>query len=864
MQTFSFIKRRQGARLNAFALQEIRKMNGMKILLLSTVLSLCFSIDVQRNGVYQQVEAPPSTDDDDESLMEKRDLHILQRAPFDREAVQTAASSRYPLARTSTANGVLCKRISCTMADMLNIYGVGENGPSQTVPTPTMPPPTIQPPTEADPNVPPPTSWVIKRPLLAGIVIRPPLDPPSSSPSSTPTDPPTDAPTDAPTSTPGPTEEPTASPSESLAPVAKTGEPTLETTVAPIESTTPVETDEPTLEPTVALTESSSPVETDKPTFAPTESPSPVNADDLAGSTTSIPTAEVPSPAPTVSSPTDFPTITITFEDEFLEETKDATQVPTVSPSLQSGDESLMPTGFDSSLSSLLPTGIEETSIPTQIPTGLEQIPTGLGTALPSFESPQPTLESEGVTRLEPSGPDTSLPSLESPFPTLESIPDTSLPSLESPPPTLESTNASTTHDDAQLLCSQEEECEYTIVINADTVDNRIIADLNFELEEVLSMNSVEVSIAATYGQDWFILLTSPAGEEFVLMEDTLAIEADDSELADFDLGNNPDDPSLRNVALYKFVENGGNEGFLSPYSPEGEYNAEAWAQGPFAAGEWNLFIEDRTYKDPGSIGTVTLRFCSVSGLCTDANEGMEADATTEIPSSFPSTFEIGPPVSLSGGTQAPVPATLSPVEPGNCTPVTIDFNNLSDGTPILSGSYLWNEYSDDFGLVLSTTGGYLGFPRTFNTNRAEEENAYLGSPNERCDPSGPGIGVGGEPGAPASNCEPLGNVLIIQDDNDTSQQISNERGGTLTFAFDSRVERVEEIGLLNISEEGATIKVAFIKKSGKKAPRYIDVAAQGENSHQVVSIDRDRVFNVDVNLVGPGAVSFISICVSL
>jgi orotate phosphoribosyltransferase len=73
----------------------------------------------------------------------------------------------------------------------------------------------------------------------------------------------------------------------------------------------------------------------------------------------------------------------------------------------------------------------------------------------------------------------------------------------------------------------------------------------------------------------------------------------------------------------------------------------------------------------------------------------------------------------------------------------------------------------------------------------------------------------------------------------------------------------VEEIGLLNISEEGATIKVAFIKKSGKKSPRYIDVAAQGENSHQVVSIDRDRVFNVDVNLVGPGAVSFISICVS-
>ncbi len=839
----------------------MRKMHGMKALLLSAVLSLCLSIDVKRNGVHQQIEAPADAltsnsqnDGDDESLMEERDLHILQRAPFDREAVETAASSVYALARTDTAEGVLCKRISCSTAEMLKVYGVGENGP-QTVPTPTMPPPTTPPPTPVNPDAPPPTSWVIKRLPLGGIQVRPPFGLPSSSPSSTPTDPPTDAPTGAPTS------------AESFTLVL-----TEESTVPPSESLTPVETNEPTLEPTVAPTESLSPVETDddstlEPTVAPTESTSPVvNADELSGSGTSVPTTKVSTPA------TDFPTAIITFEDEFREETNDGTQVPTVAPSLQSGDESLVPTVFDTSFSSLVPTGIDDTSIPSLIPTGPEDIPTGIDTALPSFESLQPTLESEGA-RLEPSSLDTSLPSFET-----QGGLDTSLPSLEWP------TIAPTTY--AEPLCSQEEECEYTIVVNADTVDSSIVVDLNFELEEILSMNSVEVSIATTYGEDWLILLTSPTGNQFVLMDDTVAIEADDSELADFDLGNSTEDPSLQNVALYKFVENGGEEGFRSPYSPEGEYNAEAWAQGPFVAGEWNLFIEDTFLGDPGSIGTVTLRYCSTSGMCVDANE-MEADASTEIPSSSPSStkeptldsmFEIGPPVSVSEGTQqfakqelaptpapVPVPPTLSPVEPGKaCTPVTIDFNNLSDGTTILSGSYLWNEYKDDFGLVLSATGGYLRFPRTFNTSRAEGDNAYLGSPNERCDPSGPGKGLGGGPGAPASNCESLGNVLIIQDDIDTSRQVSSENGGVITFAFDSRVERVNEIGLLNISEEGATIKVDFIKKSGKKAPRYIDVASKGENAHQIVSINRDRVFNIDVNLLGPGAVSFIRMCVSV
>lgn len=189
----------------------------------------------------------------------------------------------------------------------------------------------------------------------------------------------------------------------------------------------------------------------------------------------------------------------------------------------------------------------------------------------------------------------------------------------------------------------------------------------------------------------------------------------------------------------------------------------------------------------------------------------------------------------------------------------------MSDGTPVLGGSYLWNEYKDDYGLVLSASGGFLRFPRLFNTAQAGEDYLSFGSPNERCDPPGPGRGLGGEPEEPGNNCEPLGNVLIIQDGNDMSQPLSSESGGVISFAFDSRVERVNEIGLFNIGESETTIKADIFSKWGSsKPPKRINVDPMEENSYQIISIDRGRVFNVDVNFTGPGAVSFISICVNL
>jgi hypothetical protein len=70
----------------------------------------------------------------------------------------------------------------------------------------------------------------------------------------------------------------------------------------------------------------------------------------------------------------------------------------------------------------------------------------------------------------------------------------------------------------------------------------------------------------------------------------------------------------------------------------------------------------------------------------------------------------------------------------------------------------------------MSAAGGFGTLPRTLDTANPGEEpfgDADLGAPNEKCTPPGPGVGAGGEPGLPGENCSPLGNVLIIQEENE-------------------------------------------------------------------------------------------------
>jgi hypothetical protein len=168
------------------------------------------------------------------------------------------------------------------------------------------------------------------------------------------------------------------------------------------------------------------------------------------------------------------------------------------------------------------------------------------------------------------------------------------------------------------------------------------------------------------------------------------------------------------------------------------------------------------------------------------------------------------------------------------------------------------------YGLTLSTKGGLEGelCPRLFSTSRAGQSNdPDLGSPNIMCDPSGPGLGKGGEPCGAGPNCNPLGNVLIIQnEDPKITIPDDNVNGGTIIFDFNGEAEYVGDIGLLDIDRE-TSITVVWKTANGVMTKDTFRVPLMGDNSYQVFSINKPNVKQVSLKLRRSGAVSFISFC---
>jgi len=195
-----------------------------------------------------------------------------------------------------------------------------------------------------------------------------------------------------------------------------------------------------------------------------------------------------------------------------------------------------------------------------------------------------------------------------------------------------------------------------------------------------------------------------------------------------------------------------------------------------------------------------------------------------------------------------------------------VDFDFAADGTPIPPGAYLENEYAE-YGLTLSATGGFGTLPRTLDTANPGDEmfgDPDLGAPNEFCKPPGPGTGVGGIPGAEGENCNPLGNVIIIQEDNDdVSIPDDNVDGGTIVFDFEKPALLVEDIALLDIDYE-TKIVVYYLTPGGNMSQKTINVPLLGDNSYQVVSIDTENVKQIVVMTVRSLGVASISFCYEL
>jgi len=202
------------------------------------------------------------------------------------------------------------------------------------------------------------------------------------------------------------------------------------------------------------------------------------------------------------------------------------------------------------------------------------------------------------------------------------------------------------------------------------------------------------------------------------------------------------------------------------------------------------------------------------------------------------------------------VPAAVATGD--DCT-VTIDFHKLPNGTVLQGGTYLSDEWYDAYGLTLSASGGYSKKPRLFNTSDVGTKkfgDPDLGSPNERCLNPGPGKGEGGEPDSLGANCKPLGNVLIIQEDN-AHLEIPDDSvdGGVISFKFNQPVQ-ISKIGLLDIDYK-SSLRVYLFEQGSEDIP----IPTMGDNSAQTISINKYSVEQLDVNLGRSGAVTSLSFC---
>ncbi len=237
-------------------------------------------------------------------------------------------------------------------------------------------------------------------------------------------------------------------------------------------------------------------------------------------------------------------------------------------------------------------------------------------------------------------------------------------------------------------------------------------------------------------------------------------------------------------------------------------------------------------------------------------------------PTTIPATK--APPTTIPA-TKAPpttIPATQTPPTSGGaCTLQTVGFEQDDNGNDLVAGEYVQNQWSK-YGMIVSAKGGLGTLPRLFDTaNPGEKDVAFgdrdLGSPNETCDPPGPGEGLGGEMGAPGENCVPLGFCLIVQENNERPDIPDDNRGGgIIIFEFTkSGGTFVQDLQLLDIDYRGAEIVIGYLNDNGVERRANIPAESLGNNSIQTVTIEIDNVVWVKVKLLESGAVPSITFC---
>lgn len=155
--------------------------------------------------------------------------------------------------------------------------------------------------------------------------------------------------------------------------------------------------------------------------------------------------------------------------------------------------------------------------------------------------------------------------------------------------------------------------------------------------------------------------------------------------------------------------------------------------------------------------------------------------------------------------------------------PIPIDFEGLAVGEAITEIA------AAGITITISTTGG-IDEAWIFDSGTPTGGDEDLGTPNQACTPSGPGIGDAGGPGGLGENCEALGNILVIQENDDGIPDDAGT-GGSMKFTFSEPVV-LNYIDLLDFEEETKP-SIAFYGEDGNVVGPLIYPIGLGDNSFE-------------------------------
>jgi hypothetical protein len=282
-----------------------------------------------------------------------------------------------------------------------------------------------------------------------------------------------------------------------------------------------------------------------------------------------------------------------------------------------------------------------------------------------------------------------------------------------------------------------------------------------------------------------------------------------------------------------------------------------------------------------GAIAKIAYTWCAF-----DTSEPTIAP-TTKAPNNDP-TFSPTikptrkPTVGKTGNpTLAPIPYSTA------CEMTRLDFNDPDPSLGLTKGAYIRNELHAKYGIKVSMDivvtdsyllplfdwltlcasflqlyarswdGGYRpnGQARIFDSSDPVGD-SDLGSPNESCDGGGPGIGDGGAKGTEFENCEPLGNILIVQSEFKVEPD-DHENGSRIDFTFDYP-------GMLHnitiIDNDGCNcdpVTIYLFYSDGTKEDRTGD-SATGNNGVSTISIEAEYVIKFYVYFPTSGGIANI------